>query len=101
MTVTFAPFLTSSRAAVRPASPAPATRTDIPRISRSVSVCEVQADERQVAHQLTFVLPRFFIVNTRDDVRARLDVDRWLHRDCEGYLTRHPRPEHARRAVRR
>ena len=35
MTVTAAPFFVSSRAAVRPASPAPAMRTDVPRMHAS------------------------------------------------------------------
>src|SRR5688572_14465766 len=100
MTVTFAPFFASSRAAVSPASPAPATRTELPRISRAASVREVQADEGQVARRLAFVLPIFFVVDTGDDLGARLDVDRRLHRDCDRGLTGNPRPKHAGRAIR-
>ena len=90
----------SSRAAVRPASPAPAIRTETPRMMRAASVVRSTSRPGKGRSSLAFVLPRLLVSHARDDMGARFDAHRRLQRDRRRYLARHPRAEHAGRAVR-
>src|SRR5262245_24956770 len=98
MTVTAAARFVSSRAAERPARPAPTISTAVPRMA--ISIGEVQPYGGAVGHRLAFVLPGLLVMNARNDGRARVEANRWLYRDGNGSLTRKPQAQDAHGTIR-